>query len=65
MPGFAADSLGRRIVVLANWNELREGHFLHLRDPLPNPIRVDVVFVSGRIVHTIQDLFEIEPGIRV
>jgi hypothetical protein len=28
MPGFAADSLGRRIVMLANWNEFGEGHFL-------------------------------------
>ena len=28
MPGFAADSLGRRIIMLANWNEFGEGHFL-------------------------------------
>ncbi len=28
MPGLPADSLGRRIVMLANWNEFGEGHFL-------------------------------------
>lgn len=28
MPGLRANSLGRRIVMLANWNEFGEGHFL-------------------------------------
>jgi hypothetical protein len=28
MPGLPADSLGRRVVMLANWNEFGEGHFL-------------------------------------
>ena len=28
MPTLPADSLGRRIVMLANWNEFGEGHFL-------------------------------------
>jgi hypothetical protein len=28
MPSLPADSLGRRIVMLANWNEFGEGHFL-------------------------------------
>lgn len=28
MPSQPADSLGRRIVMLANWNEFGEGHFL-------------------------------------
>ncbi len=28
MSGFPADSLGRRMVMLANWNEFGEGHFL-------------------------------------
>ncbi len=28
MPSFPADSLGRRIVMLPNWNEFGEGHFL-------------------------------------
>jgi hypothetical protein len=28
MPGFPSDSLGRRIIMLANWNEFGEGHFL-------------------------------------
>ena len=28
MPGLPADSLGRRMVMLANWNEFGEGHFL-------------------------------------
>ena len=31
MPSLAADSLGRRIVMLPNWNEFGEGHFM-----LPN-----------------------------
>lgn len=28
MPGFPAGSLGRRMIMLANWNEFGEGHFL-------------------------------------
>jgi hypothetical protein len=28
MPTLPADSLGRRMVMLANWNEFGEGHFL-------------------------------------
>jgi hypothetical protein len=27
-PGLPADSLGRRVIMLANWNEFGEGHFL-------------------------------------
>jgi hypothetical protein len=28
LPGLPADSLGRRVIMLANWNEFGEGHFL-------------------------------------
>ena len=28
MPTLPADSLGRRVLMLANWNEFGEGHFL-------------------------------------
>ncbi len=28
MPGFAPESMGRRMIMLANWNEFGEGHFL-------------------------------------
>ncbi|MGD0900669.1 MAG: hypothetical protein ABR915_22785, partial [Thermoguttaceae bacterium] len=28
MPSLPGDSLGRRVVMLANWNEFGEGHFM-------------------------------------
>jgi hypothetical protein len=28
IPGLPADSLGRQVMMLANWNEFGEGHFL-------------------------------------
>ncbi|MGD0093502.1 MAG: hypothetical protein ABSE73_26620 [Planctomycetota bacterium] len=28
MPSLPADALGRRVLMLANWNEFGEGHFL-------------------------------------